>query len=442
RGAETGHVLSNSQELDSGVGRTDDSARNDESSEHDLLADEPLTPAPGATTSSSLARRHPRPSADAPALDESLPGLTQAESRRYRELVELRRRLEAGARHAPSGGRRCQGSLAPALREEMGHLEFKSRSGARAQKMRQLRARCMAAWLAGEGRPLEAEPPSPPTPPGAGDPPPRGLCDITELPERPEPTTPTTTTTTSAYNTGESCRSTPPLGERPPPGLGTASPPTSRSLPRQGAPGQRRPEGQRARRAPAGSPRCFTGLEQPAVRPEVSLPPVAGHAEGPRGDWKGRGRAEGARPPAKRPVRDRLLKARALKIREERAGMTTDDDAASEMKMGRYWSKGERKQHLARAREHRRRRELMMQSRLDWLRGSTGEHQGGEGAPRPGAGGGAELSVVALGHRKSLRKRSRRILDNWITIQEMLAYGTRAPDGRRVYNPLLSVTTV
>lgn len=35
---------------------------------------------------------------------------------------------------------------------------------------------------------------------------------------------------------------------------------------------------------------------------------------------------------AKRPVRDRLLKARAMKIREERSGMTTDDDAASEMK--------------------------------------------------------------------------------------------------------------
>lgn len=43
-------------------------------------------------------------------------------------------------------------------------------------------------------------------------------------------------------------------------------------------------------------------------------------------------RSDGTRYVAKRPVRDRLLKARAMKIREERSGMTTDDDAASEMK--------------------------------------------------------------------------------------------------------------
>nr|XP_032649508.1 PDZ domain-containing protein 4-like [Chelonoidis abingdonii] len=125
---------------------------------------------------------------------------------------------------------------------------------------------------------------------------------------------------------------------------------------------------------------------------------------------------------------DRLLKARALKIREERSGMTTDDDAVSEMKMGRYWSKEERKQQLLRAREQRRRRELMQQSRLDWQREAPG-------APD-------QLSILALSHRKSLRKRSRRILDNWITIQEMLAHGARSADGHRVYNPLLSVTTV
>lgn len=41
-----------------------------------------------------------------------------------------------------------------------------------------------------------------------------------------------------------------------------------------------------------------------------------------------------------------------------------------------------------------------------------------------------------------MRKRNRRILDNWITIQELLAHGSRSPDGKKVYNPLLSVTTV
>lgn len=43
-------------------------------------------------------------------------------------------------------------------------------------------------------------------------------------------------------------------------------------------------------------------------------------------------RSDGTRYVTKRPVRDRLLKARAMKIKEERSGMTTDDDAASEMK--------------------------------------------------------------------------------------------------------------
>ncbi|KAB0388938.1 hypothetical protein E2I00_001940 [Balaenoptera physalus] len=136
-----------------------------------------------------------------------------------------------------------------------------------------------------------------------------------------------------------------------------------------------------------------------------------------------------ARPESQRPVRDRLLKARALKIREERSGMTTDDDAVSEMKMGRYWSKEERKQHLLRAREQRRRREFMLQSRLECLREQSGDSR-------------AELNIIALSHRKTMKKRSKKILDNWITIQEMLAHGTRSADGKRVYNPLLSVTTV
>lgn len=50
-------------------------------------------------------------------------------------------------------------------------------------------------------------------------------------------------------------------------------------------------------------------------------------------------RSDGTRYVAKRPVRDRLLKARAIKIREERSGMTTDDDAASEMKQVKYQSR-------------------------------------------------------------------------------------------------------
>lgn len=51
-------------------------------------------------------------------------------------------------------------------------------------------------------------------------------------------------------------------------------------------------------------------------------------------------------------------------------------------------------------------------------------------------------NILLLSQKKVMKKRNRRILDNWITIQELLAHGSRSPDGKKIYNPLLSVTTV
>ncbi|KAM9342593.1 PDZ domain-containing protein 4-like [Pholidichthys leucotaenia] len=166
-----------------------------------------------------------------------------------------------------------------------------------------------------------------------------------------------------------------------------------------------------------------------------------------RMEWKVKVRSDGTRYVAKRPVRDRLLKARAMKIREERSGMTTDDDAASEMKQGRYWSKEERKQQLLRAREYRRRREFMMQSRLDCLKGERDLISSTAGTTDPNPSQSPQLTppsnnILLLSQKKNTKKRNRRILDNWITIQELLAHGSRSPDGKKIYNPLLSVTTV
>ncbi|XP_058876995.1 PDZ domain-containing protein 4-like isoform X2 [Acipenser ruthenus] len=552
-------VLSNSQELDSGVGRTDESTRYEESSEHDLLGDEQTsnTTTPGSqrkfhfgaggggggggrSETSSLHSRDFHFSTDSllpldcgpalgyagePSLSLMMPGLTEEEFERYRELLEIKCHLENGnhqplpnpypypyPRRAETGGglskkldvnrnESMEHEMAM-LEEELRHLEFKCRNILRAQKMQQLRERCMKAWL------LEEEASKAAMGLGLSEPLAHELSDITELPERSDKDT------TSAYNTGESCRTTPlatdlpSLPGSPLRGKGTN---LNRAKPsREGSPAKfgslsrdRESRGGKRHSESRRNPKSSSSREQnTSTSPYFSsrrgaggrLPEhyrscvQLGHPGGGRGEeeeeedrftessgghqspmslasmcqdslvgvqkaaprsprpppepvrmeWKVKVRSDGTRFVAKRPVRDRLLKARAMKIKEERSGMTTDDDAVSEMKMGRYWSKEERKQHLVRAREQRKRREFMIQSRLDCLREQHSLQPGGEG----GEGGRAEMSIIALSHRKTMKKRNRRILDNWITIQEMLAHGSRSADGKKIYNPLLSVTTV
>ncbi|XP_068458668.1 PDZ domain-containing RING finger protein 4-like [Clinocottus analis] len=153
----------------------------------------------------------------------------------------------------------------------------------------------------------------------------------------------------------------------------------------------------------------------------------------PKMEWKVKIRSDGTRYITKRPVRDKILRERALKIKEERSGgMTTDDDAMSEMKMGRYWSKEERKQHLVRAKEQRKRREFMQQSRLESLKEN----------PQSSSEGRKEVSIIELSQKKMMKKRNKKILDNWMTIQELMTHGTKAPEGAKVHNAFLSVTTV
>ncbi|XP_077567273.1 PDZ domain-containing RING finger protein 4 [Stigmatopora nigra] len=164
--------------------------------------------------------------------------------------------------------------------------------------------------------------------------------------------------------------------------------------------------------------------DPPAPSPSLLL-------DQPKMEWKVKIRGDGTRYVTKRPVRDKILRERALKIKEERSGgMTTDDDAMSEMKMGRYWSKEERKRHLLRAKEQRQRREFMQRSRLESLK----EH--------PQSSSGGEVSIIELSHKKMMKKRNKKILDNWMTIQELMSHGTKAAEGAQVHNAFLSVTTV
>ncbi|XP_064175285.1 PDZ domain-containing RING finger protein 4 isoform X2 [Anguilla rostrata] len=245
----------------------------------------------------------------------------------------------------------------------------------------------------------------------------------------------------SAYDTAESCRSTPPPpARRRSPDRSAQSAVSAanlRNLSRTAAPP-----------APCLSPSRHGDVPAPARRyqssahlvqqSQLGLPTAGRDPPPPRAEWRAQ------RCPARRPARDRLLRERALKIREERGGggggTTTDDDAASELKLGRYWSREERKQHLLRAREQRRRREFMVRSRLESLRESP--QSGGEGGGGGGGGGRKEVSILELSRRKMMRKRRRKILDNWMTIQELMSHGARRPEDTGVHSAFLSVTTV
>lgn len=50
-------------------------------------------------------------------------------------------------------------------------------------------------------------------------------------------------------------------------------------------------------------------------------------------EWKVKRRPDGSRYIARRPVRNRILKNREIRISEERAGLTTEDDTISELKV-------------------------------------------------------------------------------------------------------------
>lgn len=121
--------------------------------------------------------------------------------------------------------------------------------------------------------------------------------------------------------------------------------------------------------------------------------------------------------------RSQVLKAREEQVNRERTGMSTDDDACSDLKIGKFWTRQERKQHLEKQREKKMQR---TQQKLQHRREM--EMQG-------------EPLIQTLSHRKQQRQNNRQFFDKFTTIQEFLAHGARDPSLRPM-GGVLSVTTV
>ncbi|XP_004914203.1 E3 ubiquitin-protein ligase PDZRN3 isoform X3 [Xenopus tropicalis] len=508
---DTATLLSNHLEKDSGVGRTDESTRNDESSEQENLADD-------HTTSSNTLGSHKKlmysqdtlGSGDmqfsnesfisADCTDADFLGIPMDECERFRELLELKCQVQSSNQRSRyyqnstmETNRSDQESVdreLEMLNEELHSIELECLNIVRAHKMQQLKDQYRESWMLHNSGFRNYN--------TSIDLRRHELSDITELPEKSDKDS------SSAYNTGESCRSTPLTLEISPDnslrrvadvincpnaegaagsapcsapqknlqthGDSRESSPARYHLPLKDTDPSKQAENKERKTSDAGKSQTsqdkLSGSYAPPYRhspyKHAHIPAHAQHYQSymqliqqksaveyaqsqmslvsmckdlsnsiePRMEWKVKVRSDGTRYITKRPVRDKLLKERAIKIKEERSGMTTDDDAISEMKMGRYWSKEERKQHVRRANEQKRRREYMMQSRLDCLK----EKQSTEDNK--------EVSIIDLSHKKMMKKRNKKIFDNWMTIQELLTHGTKSPEGTRVYNSLLSVTTV
>ncbi|XP_059571810.1 E3 ubiquitin-protein ligase PDZRN3 isoform X1 [Alligator mississippiensis] len=507
---DTATILSNQHEKDSGVGRTDDSTRNDESSEQENNADDHTTSSNTLGSQKKLPYSHDTlGSGDMPFSNESFIsadctdadflGIPVDECERFRELLELKCQVKSGNPYslyyhnsALDMSKSDQESVdreLEMLNEELRNIELECLNIVRAHKMQQLKEQYREPWMLHNSGFRNYN--------TSIDLRRHELSDITELPEKSDKDS------SSAYNTGESCRSTPLTLEISPDNSlrriaegtncqGSEGATAYNAAQKNLLPSSESHESSAAKyhsspkdpdldkqleskdRKNSDGSKSPTHSQKPGgsyISPyhhspykHAHIPAHAQHYQSymqliqqksaveyaqsqmslvsmckdlnsssqsePRMEWKVKVRSDGTRYITKRPVRDRLLRERAIKIKEERSGMTTDDDAISEMKMGRYWSKEERKQHLVKAKEQRRRREFMMQSRLDCLK----EQQGAEEKK--------EMNIIELSHKKMMKKRNKKIFDNWMTIQELLTHGTKSPDGTRVYNSFLSVTTV
>lgn len=145
-------------------------------------------------------------------------------------------------------------------------------------------------------------------------------------------------------------------------------------------------------------------------------------------EWKVKRRQDGTRYIVRRPIRNRLLRNRALRINEQRNDeLTTEDDTISEVKIGRYWTKEERKKHMEKSRERRNRQELIISTK-------TLVDDNKQKLPSPG------YDLQSAGQKKIVKKKNNNKED--FIVQQQLIPQQQSPQQQSSQTGLLSVTTV
>ncbi|XP_016354747.1 E3 ubiquitin-protein ligase PDZRN3 [Sinocyclocheilus anshuiensis] len=139
-----------------------------------------------------------------------------------------------------------------------------------------------------------------------------------------------------------------------------------------------------------------------------------------------------------RALRNQMLRDRASRLADERSGMSTDEESHSEVRMGRYWSRTERREHML-----QKQRQLQARSGGGGGVAASGLVYSGEVVG--GTNGDSCSTLLELSQRKLSRLRNRKLLDDWTTVEELLTHGTRlgpSGDTRQLPTSLLTVTTV
>uniref|UniRef100_A0A0N4ZHN0 PDZ domain-containing protein n=1 Tax=Parastrongyloides trichosuri TaxID=131310 RepID=A0A0N4ZHN0_PARTI len=138
-------------------------------------------------------------------------------------------------------------------------------------------------------------------------------------------------------------------------------------------------------------------------------------------EWKVKRRSDGSRYIIRRPLRTHQIRAqREEQLNKERTGISTDDDAASEMKLGKFWTREERKKHIEKAKAHKQRQ---LQKLIEQEKNVP------------------DQMIVNLSNKKMMKKKGQQVFDKFVTIQEFLTHGSRDPNCP-VIEGVLSVTTV